>query len=344
MHRSGDHGGASKPAFLITIDTEGDNLWGRPRTITTRNSRFLPQFQECCETYGLRPTYLAAWEMLHCPVFLEFAHDVVSRGTAEIGMHLHAWNSPPLEPLTNDDLQHLPYLVEYPEPLMREKINVMTRTLEDIFGSDVVSHRAGRWALNEQYARLLVDAGYRVDCSVTPHISWASTPGSPHGSGGTDYRGYPEYAYFVELTDLRQVGGSPLLEIPMTVLYKPRPALVRSLGPITGRWPLARRLVDRLFPERWWLRPNRHNRRRLLAVVAIAQQERRDYIEFMLHSSELMPGGSPMFPTSRSVDALYDDLEALFDRVHDQFEGLTLAEYRKRHNRAGTNQSVPASR
>ncbi len=27
-----------KPAFLLTIDTEGDNLWARPSKITTENS------------------------------------------------------------------------------------------------------------------------------------------------------------------------------------------------------------------------------------------------------------------------------------------------------------------
>ncbi len=33
------------PRFLITIDTEGDNLWSLPREITTSNAKFLPRFQ-----------------------------------------------------------------------------------------------------------------------------------------------------------------------------------------------------------------------------------------------------------------------------------------------------------
>ena len=33
----------------FTIDTEGDNLWSRPRTITTCNSRYLPRFQALCK-------------------------------------------------------------------------------------------------------------------------------------------------------------------------------------------------------------------------------------------------------------------------------------------------------
>lgn len=46
--------------FLITVDTEGDNLWQwKPgEKITTENSLFIPRFQELCEKYGLIPTYL----------------------------------------------------------------------------------------------------------------------------------------------------------------------------------------------------------------------------------------------------------------------------------------------
>src|SRR5262249_44806783 len=81
---------------LITIDAEGDDLWSRPRDITPRNAACLPRFQELCERYRWKPVYLANYEMALSPFFEEFGQDVLARGTAEIGMHLHAWNSPPL--------------------------------------------------------------------------------------------------------------------------------------------------------------------------------------------------------------------------------------------------------
>src|SRR5688500_4964789 len=99
-------------AFLITIDTEGDNLWSRPRKNTTVNSRFLPRFQDLCERFGYKPTYLTNYEMARCPVFQEFGADVLRRNSAEIGMHLHAWDSPPVVPLTSDDSAQHPYLFE----------------------------------------------------------------------------------------------------------------------------------------------------------------------------------------------------------------------------------------
>lgn len=41
-------------------------------------------------------------------------------------------------------------------------------------------------------------------------------------------------------------------------------------------------------------------------------QRRRDYVQFTLHSSELMPGMSPNFPQQEDIEALYDDLEVIF--------------------------------
>jgi hypothetical protein len=48
----------------------------------------------------------------------------------------------------------------------------------------------------------------------------------------------------------------------------------------------------------------------------------------MLHSSEFMPGGSPIFPTEADIENLYTDLGALFAAARKAgFRGTTLAEY-----------------
>jgi hypothetical protein len=53
-----------------------------------------------------------------------------------------------------------------------------------------------------------------------------------------------------------------------------------------------------------------------------------DYVEFMLHSSELMPGGSPSFPGEAEIERLYENLETLFEAASGKFVGATLSEYR----------------
>jgi hypothetical protein len=323
------------PSFLISIDTEGDNLWATPREITTRNATFLRRFQSLCEVHRLKPTYLTNYEMACSPVFQEFARDVLGRQTAEIGMHLHAWNSPPIQPLTQDDYRYQPYLIEYPDQVIRDKVDFLTQLLEETFGVKMTSHRAGRWAMNEVYARVLVDQGYRVDCSATPHVSWRRIKGDPNREGGTDYSSFPEEAYRVDLGDIGRPGDSSLWEVPMTVMPVPSRAL-RRIGELVPQGTLPSRVWNRLFPPRTWLKPNGRNLSRMLRVLDRAVAEGRRYVQFTIHSSELMPGGSPMFPTTKSIEQLYRDLEQLFSRAATRFAGATLTEFEQGLSQAST--------
>lgn len=68
----------------------------------------------------------------------------------------------------------------------------------------------------------------------------------------------------------------------------------------------------------------------MLEVVEGALLQGAGYIEFMLHSSEFMPGGSPTFPDEHSIELLYEDIERLFERIAANFVGATLNEYRGR--------------
>jgi hypothetical protein len=319
-----------KRPFIITIDTEGDNLWARPRHVTTENARWLPRFQALCDRFGFRPTYLTNYEMATSDAFAGFAREVLADGRAEIGMHLHAWNTPPLtgEDRTNPG-QSQAYLIEYPAREMESKIVTMTRLLEDTFSRSMLSHRAGRWALNPAYARLLVKHGYRYDCSVTPFVDWQSHPGAGPGSGGSNYLGAPASPYYLSHDDVLRPGDLGLLEIPMSIRRPERGWLVEALRVL----PLARRAANRLWPEVVWMRPNRRNERHLVNLCRQIAEEDAPYLQFMLHSSELMPGGSPTFRTEADIDALYAGMERVFQVISQHFHGCTLADY---------GQTVPA--
>ena len=143
-----------RSAFLISIDTEGDNAWARPVKATTVNADFLPRFQALCDRFAFKPTYLTNWEMAMSPVFREFAMETSRAGKCGIGMHLHAWDSPPIEPLTDNDNWHQPYLPEYPDSAIKAKVERMTGLLEDVFSRKMRCHRAGRWGLDNRYARI----------------------------------------------------------------------------------------------------------------------------------------------------------------------------------------------
>lgn len=316
-----------EPALLITIDTEGDNLWARPSSITTENARFLPRFQELCARHGLKPTYLTNYEMAVCPVFQEFARAAIRQGGAEIGMHLHAWNSPPLDrPLTSDDHDRHPPLIAYPAEVVRAKVGYMTALLEDTFGIDVVSHRAGRWGLDGTYLGELAAHGYKVDCSVTPHMHWRYGRLGSDRELVVDYRVAPELPYRPSLEDVTRPGTSSVIELPMTVVSLDPPAL-RRLRQRLRPTSLAARALARTFQPHVWLRPRLGNLPRMLWLLDEVQRQGRSYAQLILHSSELMPGGSPYFPRPEDVEALYRDLDALFAYARRRFSGATLAEF-----------------
>lgn len=314
--------------FIITIDTEGDDLWSAPRHITTGNAAYLPRFQTLCERYGFKPVYLVNYEMANSPFFVEFGRALAKRGAAEIGMHLHAWNSPPLVPLTRDDFRFRPYLVEYPDEVMREKIRVITRTLEDRFEQAMVSHRAGRWAFDSRYAAMLVNEGYRVDCSVTPGVDWRANPGSPRGNGGSDYRAFPDHAYFFDPSDIaRPAPGGPLLEVPMSV----RRSALAHVAPWLYRARLVRTAAARISPALRWLCPvplmQRDGLEPMATIARDLRAEGATHLELMLHSSELMPGGGPVSKNKRDIGRLYAGLERLFEEVSGWCRSMTLGEF-----------------
>lgn len=314
-----------KPAFIITVDTEGDNEWSRPNPIRTRNAAFLPRFQSLCEDFGFRPTWLTNYEMASSAEFVRFGRDVLASRAGEIGMHLHAWSSPPIRQLTHDDHATHPYLIEFPAEVIEQKVAFMTDLLQQTFGVKMVSHRAGRWAFNETYARILDRHGYLVDCSVTPYVSWRKVMGNPAGLGGPDYTDFPSQPYYLNLGAIHQPGDSTLLEVPPTIM----PSLLSRVTPWVYKVKGLKSVAWRIDPPVSWIFPNGSNLRHMLGCVRKAVIERRAHIEFVIHSSELMPGGSPRFRDEASIERLYADLRVLFTYIAKHFRGMTLGEFRQ---------------
>jgi hypothetical protein len=316
----------NKTPFIITIDTEGDNLWANPQKITTRNSNYLHRFQELCEKFGFKPVYLTNWEMANCPVFKEFARDIIKRDTGEIGMHLHAWNSPPIATLTNDDYIYQPFLLEYPLGTMRRKIEVMTKTLEDTFQVSITSHRSGRWAMNNTYFKLLKEFGYKVDCSVTPYVNWGLND-AQYNNNNIDYSDLSSKPYFINSNESSTIDHD-ILEVPVSIIKNSKFKSFRSL---TNRNRFSRRFFNHYNPELLWLRPNGKNLKNMITISREIIENKSDHAEFILHSSELMPGGSPTFRDVKSIEKLYSDMGILFEKMNNLYSGMTLSKFREEY-------------
>jgi hypothetical protein len=146
---------------------------------------------------------------------------------------------------------------------------------------------------------------------------------APSSAAVVDYRGFPTRPYVVDLSQPRQAGRSSLLEVPMTVV----PSTLYRWLPQAYAVPLLRRWAWAWQPTHHWLYPDGRNLQAMLGIARQAVAQRWSHLEMVLHSSELMPGGSPSFADARSIEALYRDLRVLFRSVSAHFRGLTLMEF-----------------
>ena len=294
--------------FIITVDTEGDNLWSykKGHDIETNNALFIPRFQDLCENYGFKPVWLTNYEMACDQRYVDYIKPRMEKGLCEVGIHVHAWNNPPLYEL---DAKYTgnPYLIEYPDEIMLAKFETTYNLLKEKFGINVKSHRAGRWAMDGRYFSLLRHFGIEVDCSYTPGVSWKNTAGET--IMGPDYSMVPLCRTFI----------NGILELPVTI----------RKTHISKRGSIKHRLRVLLQGERQWLRPATSSINEMISLCKFIDKDPNiDYLEFMIHSSELMPKGSPYFKNENEIEFLYKTIEKVFKYVTNLgFEGITLEEY-----------------
>ena len=318
--------------FIITIDTEEDNQWAKDGAGSTKNADYIPRFQKLVEEFELKPTYLVTYGMSRNSRFREFLRQKIGEGLAEVGAHLHPWANPPEIKLTPDDNKFHPMPHELPEQAFREKMDTLVDSIKRGFGISPTSYRAGRWGFDSANAEVLLELGIRVDSSVTPNISWRHLTGIPGGKGGMDYLHAPVEPYFVDIEDVTRPGNSGLLEVPVTILFTRFP--LRNFRFFRNYFRNHResppmRALDRMGFGPRWLRPYPdYSAAELIRVYRTARKLRLPAVVMMLHSSELMPGGSPYYPDERSVERLYRKVRTLFSYARkDGTEGATLTEF-----------------
>lgn len=289
--------------FIITVDTEGDNLWSwkKGMPITTKNSKYIPRFQELCEIYHFFPVYLIDYEMINDDGFMSFVIEKSKARKCEIGVHIHAWNSPPNYELPNRFGGNA-YITEYPIEIQREKIAFLKSLIQERTGVDPVVFRSGRWATDQKLYSILNELGFLVDCSVTPGITHFSNKGLSvrHGSN-----------HIKESRNIHRLTGR-LIEIPMTT------ARIKSFTGVT----IKNRVRNLIKGKDIWLRPATNSAEEMIALIKDVENQKIDYLELMIHSSELMPGGSPYTKDKEAIESFYLKLESIFQYISKDYKGV----------------------
>jgi hypothetical protein len=306
-----------RTVVVVSVDTEEDNWRAARADLSVENIRELPRFQAHCERLGMRPTYFTTYQVASTPWAASVLRDLAAGGRAEVGAHLHPWNTPPIDEAL---VPRLSMTKNLPPALQRSKIASLTRALEETTGARPTSFRTGRYGLGRETTQALIEQRYRVDSSVTPWISWVGT------DDGADFVGAPLSVYTLDgTTDPRQaVPGGPLVEVPLSCGFTrwPFERWERVSRGLAGRWLRPFRLVGlaaragvvrsaMLSPE---ISPPGDMLRLAMHLVSHGVT----HLQVTLHSPTLRPGLSPFAPSRRDVERLYGWI--------DQFiEGLARA-------------------
>lgn len=323
--------------FIITVDTEADDQWKKKgEKLTLENISYLPRFQKLCDSFGFPPTYLITNEVASDERAIKILSLWQGAGRAEVGAHLHPWTNPPFNDceLNNSKVQAFPS--ELTNEALWSKLKFLTEIIKTNFHKPPTSYRAGRFGFDERSAKYLLELGYMVDCSITPKINWHKTAGLTDGPGGPDFRQARVQPYFLSLNDVCQAGESKLLELPLTIIYTGR--LIKENNRSTKTFTnlpdsMIKLIFNKLLFGKKWLRifqSSKISDWRLIYRSAV--RNNLPVIEFMIHSSELMPGGSPYAKDEKEVDYIFYQLEAMFKYFKQQgAEGTTLTDYAKNY-------------
>lgn len=291
--------------FIITVDTEEDKQWDPIPCFTTENSHFIPRFQNLCEKYGFKPVYLVTYLMAKDEFFVNYIKPFFKTNRCEIGMHMHAWTTPPEHPI--DKCIKKPFIIEYPNDIIEKKVAVLTELLSSTFGQKIESHRSGRWVVDDNYLGILKKYGYKIDCSFTPYINWSRVKGGLDTSG-TNYNKFNSSVF-----------NESFLEVPVSIIKR---------RTFSRDEKLLKNIKNIIFGKSFWMRPNSNFNSLRNMIKVIDDKYRNNPLVFMIHSSELMPGCSPEFPDEESISELYSQLEKVFDYLKiNGYVGVTLKEY-----------------
>lgn len=202
--------------LIITIDTEEDNWANYSATINpVENIEELVPLQRLFDDYGVKPTYLITYPVATNPKSVEILRRIIEEEKCEIGMHCHPWNTPPFNGKADISARDT-MLCNLPINMVEQKLSVLHATINNNFGVEPVSFRAGRWGFGSNAARAIKKLGYKVDSSVTPYTTWAEYY-------GVDYRHMSPRPYrFSPGNIFKAVDRGELLQMPATIGFLQR--------------------------------------------------------------------------------------------------------------------------
>jgi len=303
--------------LAITVDVEEEGLFsghyprvppGVANVAQLRRLEFIPR--EFGFPLTLLVTSQVARDQAACRVLAPWRE----RHQAEIGVHLHPWNTPPFFPSSEPE----PVRAEkIPAEVLRGKLAGLVTQVRQALGVTPRSFRMGRFDGSPKVLGLLPEFGLRVDSSMVPLTQ---------KRGGPDHFLIPPDPFFPDLTPPEP----PLLEAPLTLVPVwpgAPPVIYRLSRRLPGSW-------GELLRERFrylgaaGVQPAWYPLASMRLAVRWHRARGGRVLTMFFHSSELQPGATRLFPTEEAVTRFVEKIRAFLTFLvrTGPVAGVTLAD------------------
>lgn len=302
---------ARKLIVCFSVDVEEEGLFKgcyQTGNLSVANVGHLENLGRLAARFQLPLTLFCSWAIFQDSTALEAILRLHSRLGAEIGAHLHHWNTPPLQAGV---ASVNPAANAVPAEVLAAKLECLLSRARARTGLPVSSFRMGRWDLRRRMLPLLAANGITVDSSICP---------LRHFHAGPDHFLAPASPYWVPLGEEARILEVPITQTPLNRLlaslwhrfFAQKPGLLDSFhffGACSAN-PV------------WHCLP-------VMKFTALRNAYGCGILNFFLHSSELMPGASPNVPNQRAVDALLAKIASFLTWLCQSFAitGVTTSQF-----------------
>lgn len=298
-----------RPALIFTIDTEEAFDWSEFRHDDHRVSppQDLDPLQALCEAFGVRPLYFVTYPLLTDAASAGYFRRLAEDGRADLGLHLHQWNTPPVGGYQGE---YYSWQSNLPPAVHAAKLRALAGAFERAFGFRAVAHRAGRYGVGPQCYADLAEIGVRYDFSPSPAFDWSAR-------GGPDFSAVSNHPFTAETprgaVHVTPVCGAFALRGTRHFFRQP------DTPGLSGRHLGHRRLLT--APLRLTCEQARFEE--LVSLTHCLARSEVPVLTFSLHSTSMTVGASPYSPDAAAIDAQLSLMRRYLEFFTKDFGGTT---------------------
>jgi hypothetical protein len=297
-----------RPSLLVTVDFEESFDWAD----TSRSQKSLSGlkeiklFHEKCRTRCIKPTYLLTYDTLRFGEAADFLTTAVNDNECGVGIHLHSWNTPPFFEQPNE---FNTFQCNLPKHLEEAKLENLVQLFEQVFDRPPITHRAGRYGINEASFDTLASLGIKLDLSSMSDFDFTRM-------GGPSFRGLenqpfwtgPDHSIFC-------------LPLPSERFFKGPDWVSNVVHRFLGQ---GLRIPDKQIRSLWRrpvrLTPEGNTLDRMKIITETLLSSGQHEIVLSLHSTSLHLGGNPYSTTQEEVDATFNNFEKFVDWCQERYQ------------------------